>query len=1211
MRILSLGIERFGALVDLDLSLAGERSSAEFSLEHPPTKRAAGARRASAPPKSAPKPTPPSLFPEQGSGFTLIYGPNEAGKTTLLRAIRFLLLGEDKTSAGKRAPALAGGEAPSMRAIVELSSGSRIDIRRRRGKPNWIGQVLEGGDDVSEDWFMGTIGQPDPSLFRNVFAFSLDELARGREVLERGLLDGLLFGSGLGGTIQPSVILSDLEDAQAKLFKERGQQQPVLQKLARIEQLKSDLRAVSTSSEDLEKLDHSIDEKARDVEAKRDLLNGVRQEEDRLKALSSALEPYAEWQAAKSELEALGDVPDLGPTARVDLERARAVAERVQVERAREASLVPELQASLAAATFDPIWLEAASDVEALDRGIEGFLEVTRQQPELEREREALATRIGRRLAELVPEMTLDALRTLSVSKDQRAALGEAANRLRDLENEARDRDAALTAATSERASLLRDAAALPAATDVRQVARWLDAAPEHGALRERLEALDADAARAARTEEVLRAKLDPPLPGDRGDPALVVLPRGEEIDGFERYLNEHEDELRRLVTELKRTEHELTATHRQIAEIRADGDVPTEGDLDRARERRNAGWVQVKNTLAGIGDANDTMFGSEEPLRSAFERAMLDADEIVDRMRARADAVQRRAQKEATAEHLEADMHRLGAAHARATDARRVAIADWNALWEGAGLLPKSPPAMRAWLGDRARWIDAAEKLREVTLERDSARVRLSAFLEEGKAALYSRNSEPPASSRAPAREPSLVELRAEAERRVTRERTRADAALRIDAALERAVATIAHEGARSREHEDLRKKADAALAEAWQALGIGRGVHASSGPALLDDLILLRETLVEGEHSLRARLDSLRGVADAFGSRLEGVLARVGASRGSRLADVVVADLKKSVVAAQAAARRAEQARERLDRMAREDLARRRALDEAEASLSVLRKRANAKTDAELEAATRRAERAFELSRIIENAERAIARTRGPWELADLMQAAAWASSDALATEVRSLDGRRETENKALEVSLEELATLRSKRSQLDGSARAADLLGDLAAERAALRADVEEFAAVALAKAVLERSIEEFERTHQPALVEEASRLFAEMTGGRYRRVRTTAKKEIFVEHESGALRAPEELSTGTNEQLFFALRLAYVTGYAARTEALPVVLDDVLVNFDRERTTATLQALGTFARSSQVLFFTCHEHLIDLTRATLPGARVITL
>jgi uncharacterized protein YhaN len=98
---------------------------------------------------------------------------------------------------------------------------------------------------------------------------------------------------------------------------------------------------------------------------------------------------------------------------------------------------------------------------------------------------------------------------------------------------------------------------------------------------------------------------------------------------------------------------------------------------------------------------------------------------------------------------------------------------------------------------------------------------------------------------------------------------------------------------------------------------------------------------------------------------------------------------------------------------------------------------------------------------------------------------------------------------------------------------------------------------------------------------------------------------------VERDDGVSLEPEALSTGTREQLYLAIRLAYVEHYGRRAEPLPIVLDDVLVNFDPSRTAATLEALASFAARTQVLLFTCHDHLADLARTRGVDVSVVDL
>jgi uncharacterized protein YhaN len=71
----------------------------------------------------------------------------------------------------------------------------------------------------------------------------------------------------------------------------------------------------------------------------------------------------------------------------------------------------------------------------------------------------------------------------------------------------------------------------------------------------------------------------------------------------------------------------------------------------------------------------------------------------------------------------------------------------------------------------------------------------------------------------------------------------------------------------------------------------------------------------------------------------------------------------------------------------------------------------------------------------------------------------------------------------------------------------------------------------------------------------------------------------------------------------------LRFAVVQEHNATHEPLPFIADDLLLNLDNRRARATLKTLGTVAASAQVLFFTHHEHMIELARASVPQALLV--
>jgi uncharacterized protein YhaN len=74
--------------------------------------------------------------------------------------------------------------------------------------------------------------------------------------------------------------------------------------------------------------------------------------------------------------------------------------------------------------------------------------------------------------------------------------------------------------------------------------------------------------------------------------------------------------------------------------------------------------------------------------------------------------------------------------------------------------------------------------------------------------------------------------------------------------------------------------------------------------------------------------------------------------------------------------------------------------------------------------------------------------------------------------------------------------------------------------------------------------------------------------------------------------------EGLSDGTRDQLFLALRLAYIENHCTVNEPCPVILDDVLMAFDDNRAAAALKALRELSAKTQVLLFTHHAHFLQL-------------
>jgi uncharacterized protein YhaN len=150
--------------------------------------------------------------------------------------------------------------------------------------------------------------------------------------------------------------------------------------------------------------------------------------------------------------------------------------------------------------------------------------------------------------------------------------------------------------------------------------------------------------------------------------------------------------------------------------------------------------------------------------------------------------------------------------------------------------------------------------------------------------------------------------------------------------------------------------------------------------------------------------------------------------------------------------------------------------------------------------------------------------------------------------------------------------------------------------------------ERAAVSL---LLERIRADYEAHRQPDTLKEASNYLRQLTGGKYTRIWTPLAHDIlFVDTLEGQSLSVQLLSRGTREQLFVSLRLALVSAYGRRGIHLPMILDDVFVNFDAQRTRIACAVLRDFAKQGhQLLVFTCHEHVWEMFKELKVDARRI--
>jgi uncharacterized protein YhaN len=1175
------------------------------------------------------------------AGVHVIYGPNEAGKSTALRAITGLFYGIPHLS-----PDAHTHRPEDLRIGGTLASaaGARLSIVRRKGRVRTL--LDRSGEPLPEHAlspFLGGIGE---EVFRAAFGLDHETLRMGAQALleGRGHLGESLFGAGLGGT-GIAAVLESLRREADELYSP----------LARTKKLNLAIRAVIDAKKRAQDaampasawlaqeqaIKDALAERARiDDEAAR-----LRAEERRLRRARQLSGLFAQLRSARSARALLAGVVLLPDDAAS--ERATAEAElsdaAAQSRRAEEA--LARLVEQRDALSIPHALLAQADAVDDLTTRLgshkKALVDLPRVRAELRaHEEEALETlrSLGVRAAPAalhdfaalraeVEPLRVDAAREerLRALARDAAVLGE---RVRQAEEELRRADGEV-AVLRARSSPPGDVCAEPS----RPSALPADAGPDGshrnalpadaGLLRRavaRAKALgDAAAAiaKARRAEAQLHARAFAACSAQklaaeaiRAIPSLPV-PLPETVDLFAEEERALADERSSLAGRLADARAALARTSHALAEVSAEG-LPTEADLDAARAARGEAVRAVRSAVAA-GDHAQAAASLD-----ALERAVEAADRAADRLRAEADRVAQRARLAAERRTREEALASLERAEADLAARAEAFASRWREAWAPCAIAPRSPAEMRGWLRRHDALVALVMEADEAAREREALHARAAACAADLASALSASSTAPlvaplpgPAAALSPSAPPdpaALPELLDAAERRLAA----------IDEAERLARDLVAAEA--SRDAAERRLAAHQAALEAhrrdWEAAAAGLPVRDGASPAEV-----LRALDMLGK--LFARLDESRRTA----RRVEGMErdARELSSRVLTVAREHAPDLAGRPVEAAAVeiARRFHQARSDLEKQAvlqqqilaaHEAIAEQRArADRALGRLAALRAAAGASTLEELVRAESLSLEAKRLDRQIELYSSQIRDVgdSAPEEELHREVEAIGESAEALGARIEELEERladnareRSQIDRTIGARTEGLAKLREGGS-------AADAALDLEAAIAEARALALSYARSRAASLVLEREIEAYKRRHQGPIVRRAGELFRALTLGSFAGLSAGIggddQASLVCVREGGREVDVDGLSDGTRDQLYLALRLASIERFAAHAEPLPLVLDDAFVHFDDARAREALVALAGLSPAVQVLFFTHHDRLVAIAGGALGEQR----
>ncbi len=1131
----------------------------------------------------------------------IVYGANESGKSTTLRAIGDLLYGFEQVT---RDAFLHDMTALRVGARFAADDGTTFDAYRRKGKSKTLLDAHDQPLDI--DPIAPLLSAADRQSFERTLGLDHDRLRRGgEELLKGGGKLGLgLFQAGVG-VASVRQVLEDLDQEADSLFRPKGSTQRINRGLKRLSDERAKMRQASLSEEKYHRLDRElqdIEEKSAIVVGQIARLEAQRQQRQRVRA---NLGPIALRNKLQRELGLLADIPSLAPENTRSRQEAEERLHKAIAKRDQAASRLQDLEGRRSQQPVAAGVLTAATDIKLIENLLTTVAGAVDDLPK----RESTANTLRASVEGLLRDARLDVTAEVAEQHLPPAPQVQLIRRLADERESLVARYDELSGQIqeleSEVAAKTRQLDSMPECTDPEHLERALQVVLKLGPIEKKVQQLRRD----VEQQENLLAQALQALPlwhGTVEQLRALPVPLDATVARVTKELQSHHASLDTSQQRLAESKDAAIAARQELDRIQQAGDVPTSTAVAAARKRRERGWKLLRRAYV---DANEDVateaatFDQERRLPEAYEEAVRHADDLIDRRQAETARVSR-------FEHAAQKLHECQARELswveRVTGAKAALDKQqqaWGALWAAARIEPLPPEEMRDWLQDRGKVVERADRVANLSNELSDDEVKVR----EAHLQLASAIRQVDASVSVDTTLEQLVVLADRTARtlRTALERRNAlkDALLQLDAK-QRTMATRLSKSALA--SEQWAKRWGEALAE----IHCDSGTHPAEVRALLDVYDSLRVALTQW-NGVNSRVLSMRNDRDNLSNALTAVIPQLA----PELTSLPIIDAAATLVTKLDEAKKAKDHLDHLD----EAIAHARGeIDtangehhEARGNLARLCALAGCTEPEQLEDIEAKASRKRQVEEELREVEKQLLQTGFGFTIDELVRESEGLSADTLAEEIQGLSNELNVHRETEKTLIERRAGLRNDLAAMTGTDEAANGAQRAESLIAGLCESAEHWQILKVASELLRRGIERYRERNQGPLMGRAGAQFRALTLGRYVKLSVDYGEKdepvLMGMRPDGREISVPAMSDGTRDQLHLALRLAVLEQLLSKGETLPVIADDLLIHFDDERSTAALQALCALAQKTQVLYFTHHRTVVELARKNLDKER----
>jgi uncharacterized protein YhaN len=1121
-------------------------------------------------------------------GLHVVRGPNEAGKSSALRALKAWLFGIDVRSTDNF---VHDHKRLRVGGVLETSGSKEIACVRRKGNKDTL---LEPGTEVpiGDDTLSKLLPGLDEKLFSQIHGIDHAGLVQGGQAIleQSGDLGKSLFGAVLG-TKGKTDLLAELASEADRLFKSRGQSQIINAAAGELKQARRQEKHGSVSVREWKDLQGALRKAEETVAGIDEQIAEARRGKSKLERFRRVAGPLAERRELLERQAALGDVvllpEDFGSRRQAVLDKLSLAMERMQKASAK----LDRVQQEAGCLDVPDGLLENQEAIEGLQLELGAFQKSVMDKPAQDAKCRDHRNGAQALLMSIRPDLDSESVDVLKPLLNKKRLIASLANDASLLKQKTDQLDANRRELSDEKASLQQQLEAMAGpGKNVASLQAAILAARKSGELAKMLQkARDA----ASRQEEVCSHELSRlgRFDGSLEELASRAMPERAVLDSFEKKFDELDEQARETDRRQADARQELGEHEESLKTLLRSSEVPSLEDLQEIRDHREEGWKLVRGTYVDGVDlgAAATKYAGSKDLPGAYEQAVLAADSVADRLRLDAQRVQERASLETQIQaghellaRLEGKLSELAAAQAQLEIA-------WQAAWKGIAGKVGTPKEMKEWLQRLEQLLQKAGQLDSARADVRALEATQTSHLEVLTAELKKLGQ--PGGPRAEGLESLLARCEQLASRQETATRRQGE----FKASLQKLEPQL--KGA-----TDARRKADDDLqrweknwAEAVDGLGLGTNPHPELALATMEKLEELFEELKEADIAHK-RIYGMGKDEERFTAAVTQLAHRIGLDVGEQTPAEFTQSLGRRLGKAQADSASLEKLRAQISELEEEIAEARQDIQLSEQSLAALRVEAGASSDEELGPVEERSLQKRQLTSRLETLQQQLHQSGEGHSIDEMEKEAREMDADQVGDELSQLGTRLADLASERDAKRDHRQALLVQIQALDGSSKAAE-----AAERAeqllaGIIPDSEQYLRLTIARLILEEQMERYRQENQTPVLRRAGELFAKLTLGSFSGLRDEiddkGKPVLLGVRPDKTEVSVDGMSDGTRDQLFLALRLATIELQRDQQDPLPFVVDDILVGFDDERSKACLEVLAEFAQKTQVLVFTHH-------------------